>query len=115
MAGCGCVDEDIGVEGVHVGGSAAGSTRRHVGDELLGPLGAHDRRIGETGVSTLIEEASKSLGFREGLVRPPDPNRVGTDEDRDFAPMACDRDFLARDHTVEDLWQRSSGFAHGDR
>jgi hypothetical protein len=115
MTGCGCIDQNIGVEGVHVGGSAAGSTGRHVGDELLGPLGAHDRRISEMGVSTSIEKPPKALGFREGLVCPPDPNRVWTDEDRDLAPMACDRDFLARDHTVEDLWQRGSGFAHGHR
>ena len=105
MLGCGCVDQDIGVEGIHGGGSAAGPACRHIGDELLGPLGAHDRRIRETGISTLIEEASKPLGLRKRLVRSPDPNRVGTDEDRDLAPMACDRDLLACDHTVEDLWQ----------
>ena len=92
-----------------------GPACRQVGDEILGPLGAHDRRISETGVSTLVEKASKSFGLRKRLGRPPDPARVGTDEDRDLAPMACDRDFLARDHTVEDLWQRSSGFAHGHR
>lgn len=67
------------------------------------------------GASTAIEEVAQPLGLGKRLVGAPNPDRVGTDDDRHLPPMAGDGDLLASDHTVEDLWQSSSSFTDRHR
>ena len=82
-----------------------------MGEELVSPLGAHSGCIGERGGSGAVEHGTQPLGVPERSVGPPNPEGVGTDEDRYRLPVTGNGHFLAGEHTVKELWQRGACFA----
>ena len=110
------IDQDVCVEGVHrVLRSARRPSRRHVGDELLGPFDGHVRGIGESGGAPTVEEVAESLSISEGPISSTNPNGVGANDHRHCFAVAGDGHFLTGEHTVEDLGQRSPSFTGGHR